>query len=180
MLLRDVGFPPPGSPSPAQAVGLAGSVVRDTPRHAGAVGIGWATLSRVTMPEELPHKVSQIRHDLDDLYELMSEVERNQTRTAGVLHRHGNRLEELQQTLDLHSGRLDRLEDNQRRMQDNQRQMQDNQIQMQDNQHQMQDNQHQMQDNQHRQFDHLSAQIAEILSVLRGPATGDPPPEPEQ
>ncbi|MGH3993997.1 MAG: hypothetical protein ACRDSN_16250, partial [Pseudonocardiaceae bacterium] len=102
----------------------------------------------MTMPEELPHKVSQIRHDLDDLYELMSQVEKNQTRTAGVLHRHGNRLEELQQTLDLHSGRLDRLEDNQRRMQDNQIQMQDNQRQMQDNQRQMQDNQRQMQDNQ--------------------------------
>ncbi len=139
------------------------------------------------MPEELPHKVSQIRHDLDDLYELMSQVEKNQTRTAGVLHRHGNRLDELQQTLDLHSGRLDRLEDNQRRMQDNQiqmqdnqRQMQDNQRQMQDNQIQMQDNQIQMQDNQHRQFDYLSAQIAEILSVLHGPATTDPPPEPER
>lgn len=63
----------------------------------------------------------------------------------GVLHRHGNRLEELQQILDLHSGRPDRTEDNQR-----------------------------------RQFEHPSAQMAEILDVLRGPATADPPPEPER
>ena len=104
------------------------------------------------MPEELPHKVGQIRHDLDDLYELVSEVEKSQTRTAGVLHRHGNRLEELQQTLALHSGRLDRIEDNQRRMQEN----------------------------QHRQFEHLSTQLAEILGALRGPPTTDPPPEPER
>jgi hypothetical protein len=51
----------------------------------------------------------------------------------------------LQQTLDLHGGRVDRIEDIQR-----------------------------------RQFEHLSAQMAEILGVLRGPAAADPAPESEQ
>lgn len=76
----------------------------------------------------------------------------SQTRAAGILLRHNNRLEDLQQTLDLHSGRLDRIEDNQRRMADS----------------------------QGRQFEHLSAQMAEILGTLRGPVTADPAPESEQ
>ncbi len=100
-----------------------------------------------------------MRHDLDDLYELMSQVNSSQIRISGVLHRHNNRFEELQQTLDLHSGRLDRIEDNQRRMQDSQQRLEDNQS---------------------RQFEHLSAQIAEILKVLRGPAIANPAPESKQ
>lgn len=118
---------------------------RPAPPAPGALVAGWATLSRVTVQPELPRKASQIRHDLDDLYELMSQVDQSQTRTAGVLQRHNNRFEELQQTLDLHGGRLDRIEDNQR-----------------------------------RQFDLLSAQMAEILGALRGPATAGPAPEPER
>jgi hypothetical protein len=123
----------------------------------GSAVLGWradgcTTLSRVSAQPDLPHKVRQIRHDVDDLYELVSQVDQSQTRAAGILLRHNNRLEELQQTLDLHSGRLGRIEDNQRRMQDN----------------------------QHRQFEHLSAQMAEILGVLRGPATADPAPESER
>ncbi len=120
---------------------------------------GRTTLPGVTAQPDIPHKVSQIRHDLDDLYELMSRVEKSQTRMAGVLLRHNNRFEELQQTLDLHGGRLDRIEDNQRRMQDSQQRLEDN---------------------QHRQFEHLSAQIAEILGVLRGPAVAESAPESER
>ena len=75
----------------------------------------------------------------------MSQVDASQTRMAGVLLRHNNRFEELQQTLDLHGGRLDRIEDNQR-----------------------------------QQFEHLSAQMAAVLSVLRGPAAADPVPESER
>lgn len=97
-----------------------------------------------------------MRHDLDDLYELMSRVDSSQARISGVLHRHNNRFEELQQTLDLHSGRLDRIEDNQRRMQDSQQRLEDNQS---------------------RQFEQLSAQIAEILGVLRGSVSADPTTE---
>jgi septal ring factor EnvC (AmiA/AmiB activator) len=106
----------------------------------------------VSAQQDLPHRVNQIHHDLDDLYELMSQVDQSQTRIAGILLHHNNRLDELQQTLDLHGGRLDRIEDNQRQMQDSQRQ----------------------------QFEHLSAQIAEILGVLRGPAAADAAPESER
>ncbi|MGH3916589.1 MAG: hypothetical protein ACRDTC_24735 [Pseudonocardiaceae bacterium] len=134
----------------------------------------------MTVQPDLPHKVSQIRHDLDDLYELMSQVERSQIRTAGILQRHSNRFEELQQTLDLHGGRLDRIEHSQRQMQDSQRQMQDSQRQMQDGLRQMQDSQRQMQDSQRQQFDHLSVQLTEILNALSGPAATDPAPESER
>ncbi len=106
----------------------------------------------MTVQPDFPRKVNQMCHDLDDLYELMSQVNSSQTRISGVLLRHNNRFEELQQTLDLHSGRLDRIEDNQRRLEDN----------------------------QNRQFDHLSAQMAKILNVLGGPAAAEPAPESEQ
>ncbi|HEY2764282.1 MAG TPA: hypothetical protein VGJ13_09765 [Pseudonocardiaceae bacterium] len=114
----------------------------------------------MTTPEGLPHKVSQIRHDLDDLYELMSQVQQSQTRTESVLHHHGNRLAELQQSLDLHSGRFDRVGGRLDRIEDNQ--------------HQAGDRLDRIEDNQHQQFDHLSAQMTEILSVLHGPATAEP------
>jgi len=124
---------------------------------------GWTTLSRVTIPEKLPHKISQMRHDLDDLYELVSrveqnlvsrveQVEQNQTRTIGILQRHNNRFEELQQTLDLQGGRLDLQGGRLDRIEDNQR----------------------------RQFDQLSAQLAEILGALRGPAAADPAADSER
>jgi septal ring factor EnvC (AmiA/AmiB activator) len=141
----------------AQSGAEAGMVVRSA--VLGSRTAGCTTLLPVSAQPDLPHKVRQTRHDLDDLYELMSQVDQSKTRAAGILLRHNNRLEELQQTLDLHSGRLDRIEDNQRRMQDNQRRMEDN---------------------QHRQFEHLSAQVAEILGVLSGPATADPAPESER
>lgn len=97
----------------------------------------------MSVQPDLPHKVSQMRHDLDDLYELVSQVERRQKRAESILLRHSNRLDELQQTLDLHGGRLDRIEDSYRRLEDNQQ----------------------------RQFEQLSAQVAEVLGLLRGPAT---------
>jgi len=106
----------------------------------------------VTVQPDIPHKVSQIRHDLDDLYELMSQVDRSQTHTAGVLRRHNSRFEELQQTLNLHGGRLDGMDRRLDRIEDNQRQ----------------------------QFEHLSAQMAEILGVLRSPVTADPAPDSER
>ncbi|MGQ0774829.1 MAG: hypothetical protein ACT4NY_10495 [Pseudonocardiales bacterium] len=127
----------------------------------------------MTMPEELPHKVSQIRHDLDDLYELMSQVEQSQIRVEGVLRRHHNRFEELQQTLELHSGRLDRIEDNQLRTNGRLDRIEDNQLRT-------NGRLDRIEDNQLRQFDQLSAQLAEILGVLRGPAPDDPATESER
>ncbi len=99
----------------------------------------------MTVQPDFPRKVSRIHHDLDDIYELMSQVDKSQARISGVLHRHNNRFEELQQTLDLYGGRLDRIEDNQR-----------------------------------RQFEQLSAQLAEILGTLRGPAAADAAPDPKR
>lgn len=63
--------------------------------------LGWRTAGCTTLPQvsaqpDLSPKVRQIRHDLDDLYELMSQVDQSQTRAAGILLRHNNRLEELQ------------------------------------------------------------------------------------
>ena len=98
-------------------------------------------LSPVTVQPDIPYKVSQIRHDLDDLHELVSRVEKSQTRIEGVLEQHDNRFEELQQTLNLHGGRLDGMDGRLDSIEDSQRQ----------------------------QLEHLSAQMAEILGVLRGP-----------
>lgn len=107
----------------------------------------------MTVQPDFPRKVSQIRHDLDDLYELMSQVDRSQTRISGVLHRHNNRFEELQQTLDLHGGGLDRMDGRLDRM--------DGRLDR-------------IEDNQRLQFEHLSAQMADIVGVLRRPAASDP------
>ncbi len=63
----------------------------------------------------------QMRHDVDDVFVLLTAVEKavDGTRETlgtvwGVQRRHGNRLEEIQQSLDLQTGLLDRMEDNQR------------------------------------------------------------------
>jgi DNA-binding FrmR family transcriptional regulator len=63
----------------------------------------------------------QMRHDVDDVFVLLTAVEKAVDGTSktlgtvwGVQRRHGNRLEEIQQSLDLQTGRLDRMEDNQR------------------------------------------------------------------
>jgi hypothetical protein len=63
----------------------------------------------------------QMRHDVDDVYVLLDATKDTldeTRRTVGTMwavqRRHGNRLEEIQQSLDLQSGRLDRMEDTQR------------------------------------------------------------------
>lgn len=145
------------------------------------------------MPEGLPHKVSQIRHDLDDLYELMSQVQQSQVRTESVLHEHGNQIGKLQQSLDLHTVRLDRIENNQHqfggrldRIGENQHQFGGRLDRIGDNQHQFGDRLEQVEsgldrieNNQRQQFDHLSAQLAEILGALPGPAAAGSTPESE-
>jgi hypothetical protein len=62
-----------------------------------------------------PREWRQMRNDVDDGYELLKRVELAVTKVSARQHTHGNRLDEIQQTLDIHSGRLDRMEDNQRR-----------------------------------------------------------------
>ena len=70
----------------------------------------------------------QMRHDVDDVYGLLTTTSERLDAVSTrldtvwtVQRRHGNRLEKIQQSLDLHqqsfdvqSGRMDRLEDNQR------------------------------------------------------------------
>ena len=63
----------------------------------------------------------QMRHDVDDVYGLLTTTSERLDAVSTrldtvwtVQRRHGNRLEEIQQSLDLQSGRMDRLEDNQR------------------------------------------------------------------
>ena len=64
----------------------------------------------------------QMRHDVDDVYVLLTAVEKADDGTSETARHglgraaaaHGNRLEEVQQSLDLQTGRLDRMEENQR------------------------------------------------------------------
>ncbi len=56
----------------------------------------------------------QMRNDVDDGYALLESIGKSVTTISATQRRHGNRLEEIQQSVDLQSGRLDRMEDNQR------------------------------------------------------------------
>jgi len=56
----------------------------------------------------------QMRNDVDDGYALLESIGKSVTTISAMQRRHGNRLEEIQQSVDLQSGRLDRMEDNQR------------------------------------------------------------------
>src|SRR5207237_1264436 len=79
------------------------------------------TFRVMAAPDPDSREFRQMRHDVDDVYTLLDATKDklDETRTAvgtvwGVQRRHGNRLEEIQQSLDLQSGRLDRMEDTQR------------------------------------------------------------------
>jgi hypothetical protein len=60
----------------------------------------------------------QMRHDVDDIYALLDTTSTAVTTVSATQRRHTNRLEEIQQSLDLQTGRLDRIEDNQRQILD--------------------------------------------------------------
>jgi hypothetical protein len=62
--------------------------------------------------------VRQPRHDVDDIYELLDTTSSAVTKIAATQRRHGNRLGEIQQALDLQNGRLDRIEGTQRQILD--------------------------------------------------------------
>jgi predicted nucleic acid-binding Zn-ribbon protein len=95
----------------------------------------------VTVDPDIPRRVAQVRHDIEDLYELQTAANDSLTKLNGRSLRLGNRVDEIQQTLDLQGGRLDRIEDNQRR--------------------------------QSQQLDGLAEQLAQVLTALRGPSSGD-------
>lgn len=57
-----------------------------------------------------PRILSQLRHDVDDVYALVDATNQTVSALAATQRRHGVRLEEIQQTLDLHSARFDRMD----------------------------------------------------------------------
>ena len=108
----------------------------------------------------------QMRHDVDDVFVLLTAVEKavDGTRETlgtvwGVQRRHGNRLEEIQQSLDLQTGRLDRMEDNQRHQGEGLVRVEGRLDRMEDNQRDQRDRLGRIEDTQQQ-----------ILALLRGPA----------
>lgn len=75
-------------------------------------------MRRVSVGPDIPPRVAQASHDIDDLYELQAVAKDSLNKLAGQQQRLGNRVEEVQQTLGLHGGRLDRIEGNQGRQSD--------------------------------------------------------------
>lgn len=69
----------------------------------------------VTVDSDISRRVAQARHDIEDLYALQTTANDVLNTLQGQQRRLASRVEEVQQTLDLHGGRLDRIEDNQRR-----------------------------------------------------------------
>ena len=69
----------------------------------------------MTVDPDIPRRVAQVRHDIEDLYALQTTANDALNTLQGQQRRLTNRVEDVQQTLDLHGGRLDRIEDNQRR-----------------------------------------------------------------
>jgi len=59
--------------------------------------------------------VAQVGHDIEDLYQLQTSANDSLTKLNGRHLRLANRVDEVQQALDLQGGRLDRIEHNQRR-----------------------------------------------------------------
>ena len=92
----------------------------------------------------------QMRHDVDDVYGLLERVDKSNTTISVTQRRHGNRLEEVQQSLDLQSGRLDRIEDTQRQQADRLGRVESNQQE------------------QGEQLGRVEGRLDEILTLLRG------------
>jgi len=61
------------------------------------------------------HEFRQMRNDVDDSYELLKDLQDSLIKVSSTQRLQGNRLHEIQQSVDLQSGRLNRMEDNQRR-----------------------------------------------------------------
>jgi len=76
---------------------------------------------------DMEHRVNQLRHDVDDVYELLAVTNKTVEETNGKVvaiattqRRHGNRLDEIQCSLDLTVGRLERLEQGHERLEQRQ------------------------------------------------------------
>jgi len=64
----------------------------------------------MTDPADLPRRLGQLRHDVDDVYELLDATNEKLVAVADIQQRHSNRLDEIQRTLDLQTGRMGRVE----------------------------------------------------------------------
>jgi len=102
----------------------------------------------VTVDPDIPRRVAQVRHDIEDLYALQTAANDSLNTVNGQQRRLASRVEEVQQTLDLHGGRLDRIEDNQRQQSGRLDRIEDH-------------------------LAGLSGQLAEVLTVLRGLGPSD-------
>jgi hypothetical protein len=111
------------------------------------------TLRGMASPE-IQRKVGQLRHDVDDVYELVDGTNKLVTKIAGTQQRHGTRLEEIQQALDLTVGRLDltvdRLDLTVGRMD------------------RIEDTQRRQYEALNAQYETLNAKLDDIVSLLRG------------
>jgi len=101
-------------------------------------------------PDPESREFRQVRHDVDDVYGLLEGVDKSITTISATQRRHSNRLEEIQQSLDLQSGRLDRIEDVQRKQTERLGRVEDNQQEQTD------------------RFGRVEGQLGEILALLRG------------
>ncbi len=79
-------------------------------RNAPAARARPRTVRVMASPEVPGREFRQMRHDIDDVYGLLDGVDKSIITISATQRRHGNRLEEIQQSLDLQSGRLDRIE----------------------------------------------------------------------
>jgi hypothetical protein len=59
----------------------------------------------VTVDPDIPRRVAQVRHDIEDLYALQTTANDALNTLNGQQRRLASRVEEVQQTLDLHGGR---------------------------------------------------------------------------
>ena len=84
-------------------------------RNASAARARPRTVPVMASSEVPGREFRQMRHDIDDVYGLLDGVDKSIVTSSATQGRHGNRLEEVQQSLDLQSGRLDRIEDVERK-----------------------------------------------------------------
>jgi septal ring factor EnvC (AmiA/AmiB activator) len=69
----------------------------------------------MTSPESPEAPVALTRHEFERLHAFLHSTSTSIHSIGGRQHQQTNRLHEIQQALDIHSGRLDRIEDNQGR-----------------------------------------------------------------
>ncbi len=122
---------------------------------------------------EMHRRVAQLRHDVDDVYELLDTTNQTVATIAATQRRHGTRLEEIQQTLDLTVGRLDRLEHAQQRLADAQERFTGAAERLAETQRTQADALERLAETQRTQYEELTGKLDSILAVLRSGRPGE-------